>query len=284
MAYNLLLDTQFQNSTWTFINCSYSKGKLISTNKVFGVYQELVLPDPTKLYFRCKYLVQDKDIKEIKIGIQNKNLLSIDKRLPKANKWQSISLIDYAKQEKIKVHIIFESNKDINEVYVKEPMLADLNHLHRTTWLKLVLDRVIVFMNGYSYTNQYKESLLTESNTDFKNCNIEKAKIGVIISEKQNKEIKIDAKFIVGKYYLAKLDFEEINQYGDIKLQYGVLKSTRNNDQLYLVFKAKENECLNLLIEPNEELAYQINLKHLMIVDITKLKLLKEDIPYLPFI
>ena len=284
MACNLLLDTQFKNNNWNFINCTYENGKLISTNKVFGIEQDLILPDPTKLYFRFKYLVEDKNIKEIKIGIQNKDVLHIDKKFPKINKWQYISLIDYAKQEKVKVHIIFESDKDVNEVYIKEPMLVDLHHLHRSTWLKIILDRTIVFLNGYTYNNLYKETELKETNEDFEECNIESAKTGVIISEKQTKEIKLDAKFIVGKYYLVKLDFEEINQYGNIRFNYGFLKSTRDREQIYLVFKAREDEQLKFVIEPKEELPYQINLKHIMIVDISRLKLLKEDIPNLPFI
>ena len=108
-------------------------GKLVSTNKVFGLEQELVLPNPTKLYFRCSYLVRDKNIKEVKIGIQNKDVLNVDIRYPKLDKLQHISVIDEAKQEKVKLHIIFESKVDNNEVVVKEPILVDLNHLHRAT-------------------------------------------------------------------------------------------------------------------------------------------------------
>lgn len=284
MPCNLLLDTEFKNNNWNFINCSYDDGKLISAEKVFGVEQELILPDPTKLYLRCKYLVNDKSVKEIKIGIQNNKVLSIDKKFPKLNKWQHISLIDFAKQEKIKIHIIFESDSKHNVVYLKEPILTDLNHIHKSTWLKLILDRTIFYTSGYTYKNQYKEFVLSEYNSDFVNCNIESAKTGVIISENQNKEISLDAKFIDKHYYLIKLDFEEINQYGNLKFKYGALNSTRDNEQLYLIFKARENEPLKLLIEPNEVLPYQINLKHIMLLDITKMRLLKEDVPNLPFI
>ncbi|WP_300924530.1 hypothetical protein [uncultured Clostridium sp.] len=42
-------------------------------------------------------------------------------------------MIDIAKQNKIKLHIIFESDKDINRVLIQEPILVDLNHLNKST-------------------------------------------------------------------------------------------------------------------------------------------------------
>jgi len=229
-------------------------------------------------------MTASKDITEVKIGILNKNTLDIDKRFPKYLKWNNISVIDYSKQEKIKVHLIFESTEDINEVYIKEPILVDLNYLHKSTWLKIILDRTINYLPGYSYKNEYKELQFTENNTDFNVLNREQAKIGLIIKESENKEVTLNAKFISNRYYLVKLDFEEINQLGNLYFKYGFLKSTRIKDQIYLVFKARENEDLKLIIEPNSELSYWLNIKHLMIIEITKLKLLREDIINLPYI
>lgn len=284
MSYNLLLDTKFENNQWKFINCKYENNKLISNSKVFGIEQELILPDPTKLYFRCSYMTALNTVKEVKIGILNENTLCIDKRFPKCLKWGHISVIDYAKQEKIKVCLIFESEQDVNEVYIKEPVLVDLNYLHKSTWLKIILDRTINYLPGYSYKNEYKELELTEDNIDLESLNKEKAKVGLIIKENNTKEVKLNAKFISGKYYLVKLDFEEINQLGNIYFKYGFLKSTRIKDQVYLVFKARDGEGLKLVVEPNSELPYWLNIKHLMLIEITKLKLLKEDIVNLPYI
>lgn len=284
MSYNLLLDTRFESNKWRFINCTYEEGKLISNKKVFGIEQELILPDPTKLYFRCSYFVQVKSIKEVIIGIQNKKILDIDKKYPKINQWQNISVIDNTKQEHVKVHLIFESDEDINIVHIKEPILVDLNHMHKSTWLKIILDRTVDYLPGYIYNNEYKELELSEANEDFNVLNREKGKIGLIIKEKENKEVKLSAKFIVDRYYLVKLDFEEINQLGKIYFKYGFKKSTRDKDQIYLVFKAKENEELKLTIEPNSELPYWLNIKRIMLLDITNLNLLKEDITNLPYI
>lgn len=283
MSYNLLLDTKFESGQWKFINCEYENGKLISSSKIFSVEQELILPDPTKLYFRFNYFTTG-NIKEIKIGIQNNKVLDIDSKFPKLNKWQHISVIDYAKQEKIKLHLIFESSVEKNIVYIKEPILVDLNHLKKSTWLKIILDRTINYLPGYSYTNEYKELELTEKNTDFNLLNKESGKVGLIIKENETKEIDLNAKFISNRYYLAKLDFEEINQLGNICFKYGFLKSTRHRDQVYIVFKAKENMPLKLIIEPNTELPYWLNLKRIMIIDITKLNLLREDVLNLPYI
>lgn len=284
MSYNLLLDTKFESNLWKFNNCKYENGKLISTSKVFGIEQELILPDITKLYFRFNYMITSRAVRETKVCIQNKNIMDIDKQFPKCLKWQSISVIDYAKQEKIKVHLIFESTEDVNEVYIKEPILVDLDYLHKSTWLKIILDRTINYLPGYSYSNEYKELELTTKNEDFDILNKEQGKIGLIIKENEKKEIELDAKFISNKYYLIKLDFEEINQLGNIYFKYGFLKSTRVKDQIYLVFKAKENEFLRLVIEPNSELPYWLNIKHLMLIEITRLNLLKQDIVNLPYI
>ena len=87
------------------------------------------------------------------------------------------------------------------------------------------------------------------------------------------------------KYYLAKLDYKEINKFGRVYLTYGVVESTYFQDeQLYLLFKGNDKNKLILNIEGCEELPYQINLKHLLLIKVGGMNLLKSDIPYLPFI
>lgn len=283
--YNLLLDTKFTNvnNNWKFHNCKYENGYLISTGKVFGIEQELVLPEPTKLYFRCNYRIEN-GIKEVKIGIQNTDILEIERKFPKINKNQSISIVDNAKQEKIKVHLIFESDKEENKVHIEKPIMVDLIAQHKSTWLKIILDRTVNYLNGYIYDNQYEMNEIKPDCKDFIDSNLERAKIGSIIEINKDKEVNISAKFIESKYYLVKLDFEEINKFGDIYFQYGVLKSIRDKDQLYLLIRAKKDIDLKLIFKSKELLPYKINLKHILIIDITDLNLQQEDIAYLPFI
>lgn len=283
MSYNLLLNTNFEPNNWEFINCSFKDGVLTSTDKVFGIVQKLVLPDPTKLYFRVSYKCFSK-INEVKIGVQNGNNLGIDRQFPKVGKNYKISLIDMALSEQIKLHVIFESNESINKVHIFEPILVDINHLNRGTWLKPILDKSIKFRSGYSYDNLYYTNEIKSTAKDFKNINIEDAKIGSIIKSNKNIKIPLTAKFIKGNYYLAKLDFEDINKFGDINFNYGVLISERQDEQIYLVFKANGSDTLTLDITANDVFDYMVNLKHLMIIDITKLHILNDDIPYLPFI
>ena len=159
MSYNLLLDTKFTESNWKFTNCRYENGYLISTDKIFGIEQELILPDPTKLYFRFNYITKNITIKEVTLGIQNGSTLNVCKKYPKVDKKQFISLIDIAKQEKIKLHLIFESDINNNKVEIYDPILCDLNYLHKSTWLKSILDRVIKYRKGYQYTNLYTTNL-----------------------------------------------------------------------------------------------------------------------------
>lgn len=285
MSYNLLLDTEFKQNNWKFTNCRFENGMLISTDKVFGIEQELTLPDPTKLYFKFTYTTLNPSLKDVKIGIQTNDVIHVNKRFIRWNKTQKISVVENVEQEKIKLHLIFESDTKINKVCIKNPILIDLVQQGKSTWLKSILDRTIRYRYGYAYKNLFKTSELKEDLEEFKNLNIESAKIGSIVSLKNKEIINLNAKFIRNQYYLAKLDFKEINNLGDIYFQYGVLKSSRIEDeQIWLVFKANDNLNLQLVIESNDALDYKINLKHLMIIDITNLKLLKNDISNLPFI
>lgn len=282
MSYNLLLNTEFKEShSWKFTNCEYNKGKLISNSKVFGIEQELILPDITKLYARMNYKILNGKVKEVYIGIQNKDVLNIDRKAAKYNKPQKISVIDIAKQERIKFQLIFESEEDVNEIEISEPLLIDLNYLHKSTWLKFILDRTVHYISGYTYINEYK---ISEIKPNTLPINTKEAKIGSIISTKENIEIELEAKFNDKAYYLVKLDLEEINQFGKIYFKYGVIKSTSIKDQCYLVFKANQKDKLKLIIEPNDILDYKVNLKHILLTNITKLNLLKQDIPYIPFV
>ena len=282
MSYNLLLNTEFKEKhTWNFTNCKYENGKLISNSKVFGIEQELILPDVTKLYARINYLIIKGNIKDVYIGIQNKDVLNVDRKAGKLNKKQKISVIDVAKQEKIKFQLIFESLEDINEVQISEPLLIDLNYLHKSTWLKFILDRTVHYISGYTYQNEYKVSEIKPKDFDI---DLKDAKIGSIISTKENVEIELEAKFNDKAYYLVKLDLEEINQLGKTYFKYGVIKSTNIKDQCYLVFKANQKDKLKLVVEANDVLDYKVNLKHLLLTNITKLNLLKSDIPYIPFV
>ena len=280
MSYNLLFDTDFNHNRWEYINCSYENGILISTKKIFGICQEVVLADITKLYLRFNYNILNSNISKVTAGIQNGDRLFISNKTPTSNKNSLISIVESTQLEKIKVHLIFESKENINKVVIKEPLLCDLNRLHKSTWLKFILDKTVKFRNGLSYKN-----VLEYSEVEPKIFNLEKARIGSIISTLQDKQFKIDAKLIKGKKYLIKLDYKEINNLGNINITYGIFRSVKINDeQLYLVFKADETNELIINIKPNEALPYQVNLRHIMILDVEGLGIDKDDIHYLPFV
>lgn len=286
MAFNLLIGSNFNTlDRWKFINCEYKNGYIISNKKLFGIEQELILPDITKLYFRTKYFTDNDKIETITIGIQNGKLLEVNKKKVTLNKEALISTVVEAKQEKIKVHIIFESKEEINKIKIIEPFLLDLNSIHKSTWLKWVLDKTVDYLKGYEYKNEYQTSEINTSAYDFKDIKLEKAKIGSIISTLQNIKININAKLLEGHYYLIKLDYKNINDLGKIYFQYGISKSLQwNDEQIYLVFKANNTLQLTLNMENTQVLPYQINLKHILLVDMTYLNLMQEDIGYLPFI
>lgn len=286
MAFNLLLESDFTSlNRWKFTNCKYENGYLISNDKVFGIEQELILPDITKLYFRVLYQAFNPELFDVKIGIQNNDLLEVNEKLIKKGKEDFISLVDTAKQEKIKLRIIFESSIKENKVLIKEPLLINLEQLHKSTWVKWLLDKTIKYMKGYNYINLYHSNAIDNSIEDFKNIQLDKAKTGSIISTKQKIQIPLIAKFIKDNYYIVKLDYKEINKLGNVYFNYGVLKSSKIDDeQCYLLFRANDKNNLELTIEGDNILPYLVNLKHIMIIDITHLRLMKEDVGYLPFI
>ena len=282
MAYNLLFDTEFKsnNNYWKFINCTMEDNYLLSNKKTFGIEQEIVLADITKLYFRFNYKILSPNITKVYAGIQVGDKLYVNKKWAKLELNQLISIVENAEEEKIKVHIIFEADAGISKVKIEKPLLVDLKRIHKTTWLKVLLDKTIKYVVGYSYKN-----LLEYSEIKPEIFNLEKAKIGSIISTQEQVKLRINAKLYKGKRYLIKLDYIPINELGKIFLNYGVMRSTTfNKEQEYLLFRCTGDYELAINIEPNDVLPYQLNLKHLMLVETEGVGIELKDIPYLPFI
>ena len=86
-------------------------------------------------------------------------------------------------------------------------------------------------------------------------------------------------------YYLVKLDYKEVNQFGNVKFTYGDYQTfSYNQEQIYSVFKSDGKTLLNLDVVCNEILPYKLNLKHILIIDITNMHILDKHVGYLPFI
>ena len=98
MSYNLLLNTNFTNieklKHWKLTNCEFRNGYLISNDKIFSIEQEIILPDPTRLYFALDYICFDSNITSIYCGIQSKDVLEATKKKPKLNT-ENPEVIDY---------------------------------------------------------------------------------------------------------------------------------------------------------------------------------------------
>ena len=56
------------------------------------------------------------------------------------------------------------------------------------------------------------------------------------------------------------------------------------NDQLYIIFKANTSDTFKIFLNNEEELLYLINLKRILVIDLTNLKIDEDDIIHLPFI
>lgn len=280
MTYNLLFDTKFQEtpSQWKFTNCSLQKGYLVSNHSIFGISQEIVLPQVNKLYLRFNYNILKSQVKKIKCGIQYNDELFVSEKSTKLQSNQTISIVENHIGEKITIHLIFESDKNINVVKVFEPLLCDLGTLGKSTWIKSILDKTLKYKDGLCYRN-----LLSYSQITPEIFNLEKAKIGSIVSTETPTTYKIEADLVNGKKYLLKLDYRSINNLGKTSLAYGILKSKSLTNQEFLLFKADGVNKLEIDLTPDDILPYQVNLRNLLLVDIEKLNISLDDIPYLPY-
>lgn len=289
MSYNLLFDTSFTNITkhWKLTNCEYHNGYLIANSQVFAIEQEIILPDPTTLYFAIEYITFDKYIKSIYVGIQSGETLDAIKKSPKLNCRKKLSVVTNVETEKIKVKVIIESKTPNSKIYVDNLLLVDLKSQNKAYWPKPILNKCLDYRYGYNYINEYKESEITLENNDFKSpyTKAVQGKTGIILSASENDWFNISVDLIPEHIYLIKLDYEQINLYGDIYLKYGEQFSEQlSEDQSYLVIKADSVNQLKLKIDNTEVLPYIINLKHLLIIDLENKRIEIDDIAHLPFI
>lgn len=291
MNYNLLLDTNFQTldtqSTWKLTNCRYDNGYLIGESKIYSIEQTLTIPTTTKIYFGLDYICLDPNISNVLIGIQSKHILEANRKTPKTHKRKRISIINDVK-DTIKLIFIIESKVENSRIYIDSPLLVDLNYLGKSCWARWALNKSLVFRQGYCYKNIYKQNELSLDNPDFQSSYLinKKATTGIISTLNGNRALlTIQAPLNPGSYYLVKLEYEEINNYGQTYLKYGeFLSEPLGNTQLYLIFRANSHNSLELMIENEEELKYSINLRHLLIINIDKLNIDVGDIPHIPFI
>lgn len=292
MSYNLLLDTGFKkvNKHWKLTNCEYSNGYLIGKDKIYSIEQEIVLPNPTKLYFGLEYICFSKDIKKIYCGIQINDILEINVKEPALRRRKRISVVDNSKEaEKIKVKFIIEAKTDNTKIYIDSPLLLDLIYHNKDWWLRWMLNKALDYRYGYDYENLYnKGSEIKIDNLDFTSAytETESAKTGIIAHVIKDDSFIIQGDIKPNRYYLLKLDYEQINKYGNIYCKYGETISTPIDDeQLYMVFKGDNlNHKLHLFMKNDLELPYLINFKRLLLIDITDLRIDEDDIIHLPFI
>lgn len=296
MSYNLLLDTSFNkiDKHWKLTNCYYRDGYLVSNAKVYSIEQEITLPDPTKLYFSMDYIAFDKNIKKIYVGIQCGDVLQSTIKKPKLDRRNKVSVVYPVPCETIKVKFIVEASIEDTKLYIDSPMLVDIHEQRRDFWPRWMLDKVLDYRHGYIYDNLYKESEISIDNEDFVSVHTdtEQAHVGIIAHIVDNDWFGLTFDSVVDNYYLVKVDIEQINCYGDIYLQYGEHISNQQDDneqiggvqQLYMTFRADGKNRVRIKLKNEEQLEYLVNLKRVLIVDITNKHFEEKDIPHLAFI
>lgn len=298
MSYNLLFDTNIStfgnnNSLWKYKNCSYKDGYLIADNNtVYAISQEMVLSDITKVYASFDYIALDKNIKSVTVGILENDTLHSTVKKPTIRKRKRISVVHDTALEKITVMFIVEATKPYTKIYIDSPLLVDLKAANKAFWPKGFLNKILDYRYGCDYKNLYKESELTTNNEDFKSAYslVEPAKVGVVVTldllDKNHMKdwFQLDCKLDAGKIYLVKLDYEEINNCGSVYLSYGDWLSSQVKDQQFIVIQGDPTARLRIYLEKTEELPYRINLKHILIIDLTNQQITEADIPHLPFV
>lgn len=294
MSYNLLLDTNIINNNnqisehWKLTNCYYRDGYLVSNDTFYSIEQEISLPNLTKLYFSMDYIAFDKNIKKVYIGIQCGDTLESTIKKIKFNNRHRISVIHNVDTEKIKVRFIVEAKTKDTKLYIDSPLLVDLHRMGKDSWPKWMLNRYLDYRQGYNYKNLYKECEITLQNEDFKSAfsTTQEANIGILSTLKRSEDwYGLNFESISDRYYLIKLDICQVNQYGEIYMQYGeILSEQIDDEQLYIIFKADNVNQLKIKMKNNESLQYVVNLKRVLIVDITDRGFEDRDIIHLPFI
>ena len=278
MNYNKLLDTNFKGLNWKFINCEHIDGYLLSNDKIFGITQELTLHELNKLYFRIKYKTDNYGIKQLSAGIHIGETLEGDIQKCAVKKWKTLSTIVLPNSNKIKVTIIFESEVKINKVYIKELLLVDLKAINKENWLKHFLDSTLYFKHGYYFKN-----MLYLSDLKLEDTETIVAKQGFVISTLEPLETIIDLNLTNNRIYLIKINYVEGNDVGKTFLKYGNKYSDNTDNQAFMVFRYKDSLKMTLNIIPNNIINYIVNIRNILLIDVTDLNLDAEDIPYLPY-
>lgn len=290
MSYNLLLDTNFRSidKHWKLTNCEYKDGFLVGNSTTYSIEQEIVLPDPTKLYFSFDYLCFDSNIKYVYCGIYHETgCLEATRKKPRIRKRKRVSVVDQLVTEKVKVMFIVEAKTADTRICIDSPLLVDLTYQSKDGWPKYLLNTILDYRKGYDYTNLYGVSEIPLDSIDFSSpfTQTEEGTVGILAKVTENDWFKISYDFDPGKTYLVKLDYQEINNYGDTYLQYGEIVSVDiDKEQLYILFRADSQNEVKLHMKNAEKLPYLLNLKHIMIIDVTNLKIDEDDIKHLPFI
>lgn len=291
MSYNLLIDSELKNTnkSWTLVNCSCDNGILISNKKIFGLKQKLILTDLTKVYFRFNYKLFD--ICNVKIGININGTLTIVEQNPsKVNIDKLISIVKTIESKEIELHLIFESNKDINKVLIYHPILVDLNRFNIAFKLKIWLDRKIKYRKSYSYENCLPYPIISKKSLDKGywlsegEYKIDNTSHGIILTTQSEVKIWQDVSLQLGHYYLFKLDFKALNEFGNIYLSSNKLSSYDGIEQLYVVFKYNGKNIPIINMKGGQELPFIVLLRRALLIDINKLNLQREDIDRLTYI
>ena len=125
MSYNLLIDSEFNNNgSWKTINCSFKNGVLRTKGKVFGIKQKLILPDPTRLYFRVEYKALT-PIKDIKVGILKKDKLFIVGRSTSTNRTKAVSIVESIEDEEVESTISENASQSQQDQPTDNPPQTD---------------------------------------------------------------------------------------------------------------------------------------------------------------
>ena len=94
-----------------------------------------------------------------------------------------------------------------------------------------MLDKIIDYRYGFDYENLYRQCEITIDNKDFTSTvtRTEKADCGILayIDEKDWFDISFSAE--QNRYYLIKLDIQQINDFGEVYIQCGEVISEQVN-------------------------------------------------------
>lgn len=307
---NLLVNTAFDNyqKSWVVKNGTLKKqGKSLiiqSTSRLFGITQDFLIFNSTRLYFGLKVKIK-RPVSKISVGIKCGTELHIcEYKSLITNKWQVLSVmadidVDTFDLTKYSVYLLSEALYNASEIEIKEPMLFDAKATGHYYSLKSSLDE-IPYIDGITYKREINNCIFSGHSFVGKYWGVKKQPVDDILWDGKNGltftisregSVYQQLPLFNGHQYLIKIAYERINGKGDCRLfvnDRGFKFDSVASGQVIVKFEAKPDNSIKLIFTNVDGVVPMVcYIRDIMMIDLTVqglTKLKDDDIQRLPYL